>query len=100
MFSGSSGEGSHTPLTDAGALALVQSSNLPNLAFIDHFWENLTEAGLRALLHCARLAWHGHLWQQHRLDKIFENRFGIVNGHVLRDLLPLSLFPWSAHAFT
>lgn len=100
IFGGSSGEGHRTPPTDAGALALVQSSSLPNLALIDHYWENLTEAGLRALLDCSRLAWHGHPRQPHGLGKAYQKRFGNLSSHVLLGIPPAPLFPWSAHAFT
>ena len=100
IFGGSSGEGLRIPTTDAGVLALVQSSNLPNLALIDHYWEKLTEAGLQALSDCSRLAWHGHARPQHGLGKAYQKRFGNFSSHVLLGILPEPLFPWSAYAFT
>jgi uncharacterized protein (TIGR02996 family) len=88
--------------TDAGALALVQSPNLPNLAYVEACWNRLTEAGVRALLACDRLAsfgWAEVYEHNQSLLLAHRDRFGEFNAE---DMLPganLRMFPWAKHAF-
>ena len=96
---GEGGGGRRTP-TDAGAVALARSANLPNLAHVERDWSGLSAVGVRALLECERLAWHGWpgLLFDDALRQAYRERFGDFRGP---DMLPgdrLPMFPWSSHS--
>jgi uncharacterized protein (TIGR02996 family) len=103
LFGGKVVTKGYRPPTDEGAEALARSTNLPNLAFIQHYWEGLSEAGLRALLGCERLAWHG--WSQlcfnsPGLQQAYRERFKGFDGRDLILMDPQPLFPWATYAWT
>jgi uncharacterized protein (TIGR02996 family) len=100
LFGAASGTGSTDGATDAGAFALVESANLPNLAHVEGPWGRISAAGARALLACDRFAWHGwptHLFDDEALLQAYRDRFGDFDG---RSMLPgdnLRMFPWARH---
>src|SRR5262249_45505029 len=107
-FVRSPGGHSQTAPTDAGAVALARSPNLPNLAHIGgdedaEGWLHLSEAGARALLECEHLAWFGwptSVGRSPELPQAFRDRFRYFNG---TEMLPgdvLLMFPWAKHAWT
>jgi uncharacterized protein (TIGR02996 family) len=98
LFGGSSGVPSPHGPTDVGALALVRSTNLPNLAHIETDWPRVSEIGARALLECERFAWAGWpdlLGNNKELLQAYRDHFDDFHG---TDMLPgddWRLFPWS-----
>jgi uncharacterized protein (TIGR02996 family) len=102
IFQGGDGYGPSPPATDTAAVALARSTHLPNLAFIERCWHSLSGVGLRALLRCERLAWHGWSGQypSASLRRAYRDRFGDFEGRQLILVEPEPLFPWASYAFT
>jgi len=101
LFMGTARAGEGSAPTDVGSIALAQSANLSNLAVLDCYWQEVSEAGLRTLLESERLAWHGKSDLQHHspeLKQAYQKRFHDFSSFDLFGVRPEPLFPWASWA--
>jgi uncharacterized protein (TIGR02996 family) len=97
------GYDTHPAPTDAGAIALARSPNLPSLAFLARI-RGMTDVGLRALLERETLAWPGgwpfigHDFPD--LEQAYRERYGPFECYNVDPREGLHLFPWAEYAFS